>query len=126
MAAVLLSGNGSYKQGTTITAYPNPGAATVTYQWYRGKSASSVTTKITGATGKTYKPTAADVGYYLKVVVKGTGYYTGQVSKTTTSRVVSNTKAAALASVADADAFFCELGEELDAFWATLESTVAE
>ena len=126
MTAVLLSGNGSYKQGTTITAYPNPGAATVTYQWYRGKSASSVTTKITGATGKTYKPTAADVGYYLKVVVKGTGYYTGQVSKTTTSRVVSNTKAAALASVADADAFFCELGEELDAFWATLESTVAE
>ncbi|MBQ4079545.1 MAG: fibronectin type III domain-containing protein, partial [Thermoguttaceae bacterium] len=70
------------------TAYPSPGAATVTYQWYRSKTASNWTA-IDGATKKTYKPTADDQGYYLRIVVKGTGSYTGQVVKATAKKIAA-------------------------------------
>ncbi|MBQ4195911.1 MAG: hypothetical protein II622_07355, partial [Thermoguttaceae bacterium] len=45
--------NAATEVGKTITAYPSPGAATVTYQWYRSKTASNWTA-IDGATKKTY------------------------------------------------------------------------
>lgn len=66
---------GTAKVGSSLTANPgtwSPTGATLAYQWYRGSSA------ISGATGRTYTPAAADNGQYLKVRVRATraGYTT--------------------------------------------------
>ena len=75
------------KVGTKITSYLSPSSGTVTYQWYRGSSKTSVTEAIPGATDKTYTPTVEDGGYYLKVVAKGYGSSVGTVSRTTAKAV---------------------------------------
>ncbi|EMY35853.1 hypothetical protein D477_002176 [Arthrobacter crystallopoietes BAB-32] len=66
---------GTAKVGSKLTANPgnwSPAGATLAYQWYRG------TTAISGATARTYTPTAADNGKYLKVRVRASrpGYTT--------------------------------------------------
>lgn len=66
---------GTAKVGSKLTANPgtwSPTGAALAYQWYRGSSA------ISGATGRTYTPVAADNGQYLKVRVRATraGYTT--------------------------------------------------
>ncbi|MBI1377355.1 MAG: hypothetical protein GC157_07730 [Frankiales bacterium] len=68
--------------GWTRTASGSWGtpAVTVTYQWYRGRTA------IRGATGTSYRPTAADVGRYVSV--RETGRSTGYQAATVGSRGV--------------------------------------
>ncbi|MGF9662338.1 hypothetical protein AAIH25_10750 [Arthrobacter crystallopoietes] len=66
---------GTTKVGSKLTANPgnwSPTDATLGYQWYRGSTA------ISGATARTYTPTAADNGQYLKVRVRASraGYTT--------------------------------------------------
>ncbi len=73
---------GTPKIGETLTANieGTPNGATFTYQWYRGDEA------ISGATGNTYTPVAAeDVGKKIKVEVSASGYngtLTAQTSST--------------------------------------------
>lgn len=109
------------KEGVKIGAYINPGIAdsTATYKWYRGSGANGWNL-ISGASGKTYVPTASDVGYYLRVVVTADGY-TGSVKKVTSTTVKANV------SVSSEDAFVgydALLDNELDAFWDALDTTV--
>ena len=63
--------------------------ATATYQWYRYKNASGGTgILIDGAVNKNYTTTKEDAGYYLGVVVNGTGNYAGTTaSKRTVEKV---------------------------------------
>jgi hypothetical protein len=73
LGPVLISGPAA--QGYAMTASVNgylPSSATLTYQWYRGSTA------ITGATGKSYTPVAADAAQTIKVRVTGT--YSGYTS----------------------------------------------
>jgi hypothetical protein len=60
-----------------------PGKVRLKYQWFRGAK------KIKHATKKTYKPTAADVGRRLKVVVTGSlpGYQQEKVTSKATAKV---------------------------------------
>lgn len=74
--------SGTAKVGKKLTAKVGSWAsgATVKYQWYRGSS------KISGATKKTYTLSKKDKGKKIKVrvVVSGTGYFsTTRYSKTT-------------------------------------------
>ena len=62
--------SGSAQYGETLTANYT-GSEDVTYQWYRGDDA------ISGETGSTYTLTAADIGCTIRVVVTGTGDYSG-------------------------------------------------
>ena len=68
--------------GAELTARRTTPGATAAYQWYRvgdgGEEA------IADATLPSYTVTAADVGFYLKVVATGTGDYFGSASATTT------------------------------------------
>lgn len=73
--------------GTLITTELDPAGAFATYQWYRGTDASNVSTLILGATSSSYTAQAADYNYYLKVVAKGAGGFTGTVSATTLVQV---------------------------------------
>lgn len=77
---------GSATAGKTLTAVPGtwaPGPVTVTYQWYRGKTA------IAGATGPTLVLTAADYKQTLSVRTTGTrpGYYSSTQSSVSTAAV---------------------------------------
>lgn len=51
-----------------LNAASDPAAS---YKWYRGDSATTITTEITGATSKSYKVVDADAKKFLKVVVTG-------------------------------------------------------
>ncbi|MBR4103118.1 MAG: right-handed parallel beta-helix repeat-containing protein, partial [Thermoguttaceae bacterium] len=75
LTSVLL--RGTAQVGKTLTASVSPSGATATYQWYYGSSASSATTKISGATSNSFTITDAYVGKYLNVVATGGGSYTG-------------------------------------------------
>ena len=112
--------NAICKQGRMITSYPSPGIATASYQWYRGPSIASATTAIPGATSKTYVPTFEDVGYYLKVVVTGTGCYTREVSRTTSNPIAASTTGSSALFADDTDELFPELDTEFDEFWDAL------
>ena len=119
---VSVSFSGKLRVGSTVTSYLSPSAATVTYQWYSSSNGSSWT-EITDATSKSYTPTDAEAGKYLRVVIKGTGFYKGTLSKTTASKI------SAVASAPSAqDAFIgyedAVLDEEFGEFWNTLEETL--
>ncbi|MBR6387895.1 MAG: hypothetical protein IKS14_06540, partial [Thermoguttaceae bacterium] len=115
---------GNLKVGSKITSYLSPSSATVTYQWYSSKNGSTWTA-ISGATDKTYTPTDADAGKYLRVSVKGTGYFKGTVIKTTSGKI-----AAASSTASAQDAFIgyedAVLDDEFDEFWETLEETLVK
>ena len=71
---VVISGECVY--GSTVTcdiSGLNPAGATVAYQWYAGSAV------INGANGNSYVITASDIGKAIKVIVSGTGDYTGAV-----------------------------------------------
>jgi len=76
--------SGEAKFGQTLTA-TYTGSETVSYQWYRGEDA------ITGATSSTYTLAADDVGETIKVVVSGSGNYSGSVTSATTAAVAKAT-----------------------------------
>ncbi|HMQ64687.1 MAG TPA: CAP domain-containing protein [Arachnia sp.] len=78
--------SGTAQVGKKLTANPGawkPSSAKLSYQWYRGSS------KIAGATEKTYTPTKADKGRTVKVKVtaKKSGYTT--TSKFSATRKVT-------------------------------------
>ncbi len=82
--------SGTTTSGYTLTAgVVTPSGATVSYQWQRSDGASFI--DITGATSNTYTLTGADIQKYIKIVVTGTGSYTGTASAITTDPVTSNT-----------------------------------
>jgi surface-anchored protein len=79
---------GRHRVGSLETAYPgswSPSATSYRYQWYRG------TTKIAGATKRTYRPTRADKWRTIKVVV--TALRSGHSSGRATSAGVQITPA---------------------------------
>ncbi|MBQ2555519.1 MAG: hypothetical protein II561_03100, partial [Thermoguttaceae bacterium] len=119
---VSVSFSGKLRVGSTVTSYLSPSAATVTYQWYSSSNGSSWT-EITDATSKSYTPTDAEAGKYLRVVIKGTGFYKGTLSKTTASKIsaVASTPSAQDAFIGYEDAV---LDEEFGEFWNTLEETL--
>jgi hypothetical protein len=81
---------GTTASGQTLTAGTvSPSGATVSYQWQRSDGASFV--NIDGATSNTYTLSGADVQKYIKIVVTGTGSYTGTASAVTTDPVTSST-----------------------------------
>ncbi|MCF0233961.1 MAG: hypothetical protein HUK22_03160 [Thermoguttaceae bacterium] len=101
--------------GVTISMIRDPGAATCSYQWYRVDPTSGKMTRIEGATNIWYKPTSADVGYFLRGYAAGVGNYSG-------SKAVTSTKVVAFASVSNSalDAFFAESFDDAfdeDEFW---------
>ena len=67
----LTANNASSTPGEIWTISPQPSEATVTYQWYSGD------TKLMNATGNTYTIQQSDAGKTIKVVVTGTGNYSG-------------------------------------------------
>ncbi len=70
--------SGTTAAGQTLTAGAlSPAGATATYQWQRCDSADGSYANIAGATSNTYTLTAADYNYYIKVVVTGSGTYSG-------------------------------------------------
>lgn len=78
--------SGTAKVGKKLTAKAGtwgPGTVKLTYQWYRGSS------KITGATKKTYTLKKADKGKKITVKVKGTksGYTSATKSSKATAKV---------------------------------------
>ena len=77
----------SPKVGDAVTVTLEPGGADATYQWYRSTTSSDVTTLIDGAVSRTYTPGLDDVGCFLKVVVTGSGNYSGTESRTLTNTV---------------------------------------
>jgi hypothetical protein len=81
---------GTTASGQTLTAGTvSPSGATVSYQWQRSDGASFV--NIDGATSNTYTLSGADVQKYIKIVVTGTGSYTGTASAVTTDPVTTST-----------------------------------
>ena len=77
--------------GNTLTAGAlTPSVATVTYQWQSATTVGGTYTNISGATSSTYVLIVSDFGKYIKVVVTGTGSYTG-TQTSTASAVVSDT-----------------------------------
>ena len=72
---------GTTRVGSTLAAgILTPSAATVTYQWQSADHGNDTYTNITGATAKTYLLKITDIGKDIRVVVTGTGYYTGIVT----------------------------------------------
>lgn len=73
--------------GQTLTAVPTPSDATVSYQWMHSDNASEEFENISGATSEKYTLTNDDLNKYIKVVVDGTGSYTGTKTSTATAKV---------------------------------------
>ncbi|MDX9871495.1 MAG: hypothetical protein RBT41_03625 [Clostridia bacterium] len=72
---------GTTEAGYTLTAGAvTPDGATVTYQWLRSSSANGTYAAISGATNSAYTLVSADNNQYIKVVVTGTGAYTGSIT----------------------------------------------
>ena len=74
---------GSVVKGSVLTAGTlTPAAATVSYQWQADVSGNAVFSNISGATSSTYTTTDSEVGDKVRVVVTGTGSYTGTANST--------------------------------------------
>ena len=73
--------------GDTLWAIVTPDSAEVTYQWYRGTSASALIA-IAGETSASYTVTSQDIGYYLRVIAAGQGEYSGLRRAAATAGVV--------------------------------------
>ncbi len=81
---------GTTASGQTLTAGTvSPPGATVTYQWQRSSGENFI--NIDGATSNTYLLTGSDINTYIRIVVTGTGAYTGTANATTTDPVQSST-----------------------------------
>ncbi len=66
--------SGTVQVGQTLTAAVSPAGATASYQW------KADSTDITGATGSTYAPAAADVDKTITVTATATGEWFGTVT----------------------------------------------
>ena len=77
---------GTTTVGSILTAGARtPAAATVTYQWQNATTSAGVYTNIAGATGATYTLVVGDQTKFIKVVVTGSGSYTGTVTSAATT-----------------------------------------
>lgn len=83
---VTINFTGDLVYSQTLTA-SYTGSETVSYQWQRSNEEGEGFTNISGATGSTYTLTADDIGHTIRVVVSGTGNYTGSREVTTTTTV---------------------------------------
>ena len=69
---------GTQQVGYMLTAGSvSPGGATVSYQWQEATTAGGSYSPISGATNSTYTTQSGNLGYYIEVVVIGTGSYAG-------------------------------------------------
>lgn len=59
----------------------------MTYKWQKADTASGAYSDIAGATNKTFQPTTSEEGKFIKVVVTGTGEYTGSKTSAATAAV---------------------------------------
>ncbi len=88
---------GTAQYGDTLTASVTNGlaGATVSYQWQYSTSASGTWTNCTNGTSSTFAITSANVGNatvvgkVLRVVISGTGNYSGTLNSTETSSVTA-------------------------------------
>ncbi len=80
--------NGTLKIEETLTTTLGPSGSTVTYQWYCGDTDLGTYKPILGATSSTYTLTADDNNCLIKVVVVGTGVYSGSVNDASETSVV--------------------------------------
>ncbi len=85
--------------GTQISVSVTPADATLTYQWKSSGDGGVTWTDIPGATGTCYTPTNADFGKTIKVVITGTGNYSG------TTETVLSTPSALGASLTPSSTF---------------------
>ncbi len=76
------------KVGTVLTAGAvKPVGATVSYQWKIAVKSTGEYTVIDGATSSTYTPVPGNAKKFLKVVVTGTGNYSGTVMSAATAAI---------------------------------------
>lgn len=75
--------------GQALTAKVTPSAATVTYEWQKADATGGPYTAIGGATQKSFTPTAGEQGKFIKVMVTGTGKYTGNQTSDATTAVAA-------------------------------------
>ena len=85
------------KVGDTITATATDEngatiATGVTYQWFMGDSAASITTQISGAASNTLEITSDMVGKYIQVVAEGDGNSSASATTTVAVREADSTK----------------------------------
>lgn len=73
--------------GDADNTQPPVDTANFTYQWQTATALAGPWSNITGVTGTSYTPVAADRTKYLKCVITGTNAYTGSVGVNTTSTV---------------------------------------
>lgn len=57
------------------------------YKWQKADTASGAYSDIAGAAQKTFQPTASEQGKFIKVVVTGTGNFTGTKTSAATAAV---------------------------------------
>lgn len=83
--------SGTPQVSQTLTAgYLTPTGATVSYEWEQAVTENGTYTKITNATDATLQLSADQAGKYIRVVVTGTGLYTGSVTSIATTMVTSS------------------------------------
>jgi hypothetical protein len=61
----------------------------VTYQWQRGTTSDGTYENIAGATAGSYILVAGDLNYYIRVVVTGSGAYSGILTSAYTGPVAA-------------------------------------
>jgi hypothetical protein len=66
-----------------------PAGATVTYQWQSSDAVDGVYTNIVGATTNMYTTVPADLAMFIRVVVTGTGNYTGSATSAPTGAIAA-------------------------------------
>ncbi|MDD3199628.1 MAG: hypothetical protein PHN73_04895 [Eubacteriales bacterium] len=82
--------SGNTEVGEILTAGNlTPANATVTYQWQHCSTSNGDFANITGQVSSTYVLTESDVDKYIRVVVKGSGNFTGTVESASVGPVTS-------------------------------------
>ncbi|MDK2899373.1 MAG: hypothetical protein PWQ10_560 [Patescibacteria group bacterium] len=83
---------GTAQTSQTLTAGAiTPAAATVNYQWQSATTAGGTYTNIPGATSNTLTLNPSNINKYIKVVVTGTGSYTGTQTSVASSQIATDT-----------------------------------
>lgn len=82
---------GTVQQGEVLTAgVVTPTGATVTYEWQIANSADGLFSAIPSATNSTYTAVVGDVGKFIRVVVTGSGNYSGTATSDVTTAVIAS------------------------------------
>jgi hypothetical protein len=93
---------GTSAVGETLTAGAvSPAGATVIYQWQRSTSSTGTYENVPNATSSTYTLVSGDLGYYFRVLVTGTGDFTGALTSASTGPVIAANETILLVSLSD-------------------------